>query len=110
VIAEQDDIQPAATATATATATAASSDAAAGPASGSGASNSGSNSRTKLPCAFVKLLLGLPVSVLEHGSWKRSPAAATLFKQLLPCDTDLGEQHTVLTNTQRNISSVLRRK
>lgn len=49
------------------------------------------NASLKLPCLLVKLMLGVPVSFLEHGSWKRSPAAALLFKQLFPCNTDLGE-------------------
>jgi hypothetical protein len=106
--AQQDDTQPAATeaaTAATAAAAAASPDATAatitGAVAGGSDSNSSSSSGTKLPCAFVKLLLGLPVSVLEHGSWKRSPAAAALFKQLLPCDTDLGEYRAKVSRVLR---------
>jgi hypothetical protein len=44
----------------------------------------------------VRLRLGVPVSLLQRGVWRRSPAAATLFKQLFPCDTELGTQHGIL--------------
>ena len=50
---------------------------------------------SQLPTAaagpFIKLLLGVPATLLDHGTWKRSgPAAATVFKQLYPCDAELG--------------------
>lgn len=48
------------------------------------------SSSSQLPCPFVKLTLGLPESMIQHSCWKRSPAAAILFKQLFQCDNPLG--------------------
>jgi hypothetical protein len=44
-------------------------------------------------CAKATLLL--PVALLERDNWRRSSAAALLFKQLVPCSTDLGARPDV---------------
>lgn len=47
------------------------------------------NSSSQLP--FVRLYLAVPDALLQHYcSWRRSADAATLFKQLFTCDTNLG--------------------
>lgn len=42
------------------------------------------------PLAFLKLSIVLSGSFIQHGTWKRSPAAEVLAKQLLPWNTCLG--------------------
>lgn len=38
----------------------------------------------------IQLVIGLLNMLLQGVGWRRSPAAALLFKQLLPMDTDIG--------------------
>lgn len=57
----------------------------------------------QLPCSFVKLLLRVPDTLLQPGAWKRSPAAATVFKQLYPCDVELGRCQGQLLMDVKNV-------
>lgn len=57
-------------------------------AAASPADSPGDGNSSQLP--FVRLYLSVPDALLWHCSWRRSADAATLFKQLFTCDTDLG--------------------
>jgi hypothetical protein len=49
----------------------------------------GNTPATSTGCIFIQLWLVLPLDLLlSRRGWKRSPAAALLFKQLLPASTD----------------------
>lgn len=49
------------------------------------------NRNSSLLQPFVRVYLAVPEALLQHShSWRRSADAATLFKQLFTCYTDLG--------------------